>query len=264
MSNLIDRPKKVSPLLINKEIAYKGAIGQKRETFCIAYLEKKREIIEDFNLNQIKAVSSNGETISCQKGCSQCCVSYMMADVQECEAIVYYLYQHETVLSAFLKNYRNWRAKLKQNRDIFNECGRLWRNNINPGADEKAQRALRESGQRYQRQNIYCPFLSNNSCLIYEARPFTCAALVATTPPQWCSPSSVNNPKTYVRKDPIVFDTSFYYNQISEIIMAFMPLFVYGILKDGYKLLSSISGLENLEKTAMEDPQVRDILERLQ
>jgi hypothetical protein len=264
MSNLSDGTKRVSPLLINKEIAYKGDIGQKREAFCIAYLEKKKEIINDFYSDQIKIVSSNGETISCQNGCSYCCTTYMQASVQECEAIVYYLYHHETVLSTFLKNYRVWRAKLKQNRDIFNECGRLWQNNTNPLADEKARRALQESSQRYQMQNIFCPFLFNNSCLIYEARPYSCAALIATTPAKWCHPSGVNRAKTYIRRNPLMFDTSFYYNQLSEIIMAFMPLFVYGILKDGYKLLSSISGLEDLEKTAMEDPQVRDSVERLQ
>ena len=94
-------------------------------------------------------------------------------------------------------------------------------------------------------------------------RPFTCAALVATTPAQWCSPSSGKSPKTYVRLDPIVFDTSFYYNKITETIFAFMPLFVYSILKDGYKLLSSIPGLEDLENAAMEDTQVKYIIKRL-
>lgn len=256
------RPKNIYTLKLNREIAYKGDIGQKREAFCIGYIEKKREILEQFRADQVKTTSNNGETISCQKGCSHCCLDYMQASVQECEAIVYYLYHHENTLSTFLKSYTKWRKKLRQNGDIFMECGQLWQNNTNPGASEETQRALQESEKRYQMQNVYCPFLFNDSCLIYEVRPFTCAALIATTPGQWCSLSSVNRAKTYVTRNPVVFDTSFYYNKISVTLLAFMPLFVYSILKYGYKLLSSIPGLEDLEKTLMEDAQVRDIVEK--
>lgn len=100
-----------------------------------------------------------------------------------------------------------------------------------------------------------------NSCSIYEVRPYTCAALVATTPAQWCSPSSLNRAKTYVTRTPVVFDRSFYYGSISETLLAFMPLFVYGILRDGYKLLSLVPGLEDLHKTVMEDARVKQIVE---
>ncbi len=237
--------------LLNKEITYKGAIGKKRRSFCIKYIEKKREILEQIRADQLKTVSKNRETISCQKGCLHCCLAYMQASVQECEAIVYYLYQNEIALSTFLDNYMDWREKLRQNGDTFKECGQLWQNKTNPGASEEAQLALQESESRYREQNIYCPFLLDDLCLIYEVRPFTCAGLVATTPPQWCSPSSPNKAKTYVTWTPTTIDNSFYYKGISGTVLAFMPLVVYGILKDGYKLLSNIPGLEGLEEAAM-------------
>jgi hypothetical protein len=41
-----------------------------------------------------------------------------------------------------------------------------------------------------------------------------------------------------------------------------MPLFVYNILKYGYKMLSSIPGLEDLEKTVLKDTEVREIIEK--
>ena len=94
-------------------------------------------------------------------------------------------------------------------------------------------------------------------CLIYEVRPFTCAALVATTPPHWCNPSISNKAKTYVASTAKIFDNSFYYKGISGTVLAFMPLTVYGILKDGYKLLSYIPGLEGLEKAAMKSLRSR-------
>ena len=87
--------------------------------------------------------------------------------------------------------------------------------------------------------------------------PFTCAGLVATTPPYWYSPSSTNKPKTYVTGTPTVIDNSFYYKEISGTVLAFMPLVVYGILKDGYKLLSNIPGLEGLEEAAMKNLRLR-------
>jgi len=243
------RPKNRYTLKFNKENAYTGAIGRKREAFCIDYIEQKRKIFEQFRTDQINTTSRNGETISCKRGCSQCCLAYMQASVQECEAIVYYLYHHEIALTTFLKNYAKWRKKLRQNGDIFNECGQSWQNNTNPGAGEETQLALKESEKRYQEQNIYCPFLFNDSCLIYEVRPFTCAGLIAVTPNQWCSLSSVKRARTYVTRTPVIFDSSFYYSKIEGTILAFMPLFVYNILKYGYKLLSSIPGLEDLEKT---------------
>jgi Fe-S-cluster containining protein len=241
----------IDPLKLNKEIAYKSDIGRKREAFCIDYIEKKRKILEKFRADQIKTVSNNGETISCQRGCSHCCLAYMQANVQECEAIVYYLYHHETTLSTFLKNYPPWREKLKQNGDIFKECGQLWQDKTNPGAGEETKRALQDSEKRYQQQNAYCPFLSDGACLIYDVRPFTCAALISTSPTQWCNPSSIDRAKTYVTGIPVIFDVSFYYNRIGEAVLAFMPLVVYGILKDGYNLLSNIPGLEGLEREAM-------------
>lgn len=111
---------------LNREIAYEGVIGQQRQAFCIDYINKKGQIFERFHADQVKTVTGNGETISCQKGCSYCCQAYMQASVQECEAIVYYLYHNATALAAFLKNYTHWRQKLRQNGDVFKECGELW------------------------------------------------------------------------------------------------------------------------------------------
>jgi hypothetical protein len=251
------RSKDNDNLLRNKEIAYKGAIGKKRKSFCIKYIKNKAEILKKIQADQLKAVSKKGETISCQKRCTYCCLAYMQASVQECEAIVYYLYHNEFALSAFLHNYTDWREKLRQNGDIFKECGQLWQNKTNPGAGEEAQLALQESESRYRAQNIYCPFLLDDLCLIYKVRPFTCAGLVATSPPHWCSPSSPNKAKTYVTRTSTIINKSFYFKGISSTILAFMPLVVYGILKDGYKLLSNIPGLEGLEEAAMESLKLR-------
>jgi hypothetical protein len=262
MPERIKQPKMKYTLTLNKEIAYKGDIGQKRKAFCIDYIQKKKEILAQFLTNQVETTLSHGEIISCQKGCSHCCHAYMQASVPECEVIVHYLYQNEDALSTFVKNYGKWRRKLRKNGDIFQECGQAWQKATSLGNNEKAQQALKESEKKYQEQDIQCPFLVENSCIIYAVRPCTCAALISTTPGEYCNLSSKNVAKTYVTQNPIIFDTSFYHNKINETVLVFMPLFVYNILKYGYKMLSSIPGLEDLEKTVLKDTEVREIIEK--
>jgi hypothetical protein len=257
------RTKGIDLFKLNKEIAYKGSIGRKRKKFCIDYIKKKRKIIKELQAAQIQAATKNGEKITCQKGCSYCCLLFMQASIQECEAIVYYLYHNEIALSTFLSNYKDWRKKLRKNGDIFKKCAQLWIDKNTPGAGVEAQQAFIEEAGRYQRQNIPCPFLHNNLCLIYEVRPFTCVGTVATTPPEWCSPLNQNEPKIYQTQTPAVIDKSFYYKKINDVVLAFMPLVVYSILEDGYRMLSILTGLEDLEEKALKEPEVKQIMERL-
>jgi Fe-S-cluster containining protein len=263
MGDYPKRAKKIDSLKLNKEIAYKGSIGRKRNDFCINYIKKKGEIISKLQADQIQTAAKNGEKITCQKGCSYCCLLFMQASIQECEAIVYYLYHNKTALNTFLGNYKDWREGLRKNGDIFKRCAQLWIDKNTPGAGVEAQQAFIEEAGRYQRQNIACPFLHNNLCVIYEVRPFTCAGTVAVTPPDWCNPSNENNPKLYQTRTPAVIDKSFYYKEIKGVVLAFMPLVVYGILEDGYRMLSIMTGLEDLEEVALKEPEVRQIIERL-
>jgi Fe-S-cluster containining protein len=235
---------------LNKDRAFQGRLGQKREAFCLAYIKKKKEIILSYRTDQLGAITCAGEKISCREGCTYCCMAYMQASVQECEAIVHYLYRHEDSLTCFLANYPAWRKKLKDNRDIFQECGQLWRESRQPGAGESAQQALLDALRRYRQQEILCPFLAKGACTIYEVRPFTCVALVAVTPPENCQPGKAGQAKTYLTPTPEVFDTAFYYKNMKEPFLAFMPLAVYNLLVHGYILLENIPGLEGIEKAA--------------
>ena len=254
--------KRLDTFKLNREIAYKDNTGKKREDFCIDYIWIKKRILKELKAEQLQTVSNNGEKITCQKGCSYCCLLYVQASLQECEAIVYYLYHNEAALSIFLGNYTGWRKKLRQNGDIFKKCAQLWLDKAAPGASEETSRALEEEAKRYQEQNLPCPFLHNNLCLIYEVRPYTCAGMVATTSPECCNPASPNKPKVYQTRTPAIIDNSFYYRQVCGTVLAFMPLVVYGILKDGYKLISNIPGLEGLEIVAMHEPEVEAIVKR--
>jgi hypothetical protein len=252
--------KEIDYIKLNKEIAYRGNIGERRRDFCANYIEKKKGIIKEIQADQIRSAAKDGERITCPKGCAYCCLLYMQASVQECEAIVYYLYHNDSALDIFLKNYKGWRKRLKENGDIFTECAQAWIDKSTTGAGEKEFKAFVEATKRYQEQNIPCPLLHNNLCLIYEVRPYTCVGTVASTPPEWCNPSNTKEPKIYWSHTSAVIDRSFYYKEIKDVVLAFMPIMVYGILEDGYRMLAIATGLDDLEEKALAEPRVKAVI----
>jgi hypothetical protein len=112
----------VDSLKLNKEIAYIGHIGKQRIEFCINYIKHKHVLLNRIPQEILKQIKECGEQVTCQKGCSFCCLLYIEANVQECEAIVYYLYQNDNTLSLFLRNYPEWRDKMRQSGDIYKRC----------------------------------------------------------------------------------------------------------------------------------------------
>jgi hypothetical protein len=251
---------KIDSINLNKALAYKGDIGRKREAFCINYIKRKKEILRDILADQQKTVSSQRENITCHEGCTYCCELYLQASIPECEAIVYFLYQHDDVLAVFLANYHEWRRQLKKNGDIHIKCGDAWQATTAPGAGQEAHRDLRAESWRYQLQRLLCPFIRDSACSIYEVRPFTCAGTVSTSPTQNCIPDRPGKPKVYQTKIPALMDNSFYYQSIQGDIFAFMPLLVYGLLVDSYRLLANIPGLEGLAEAALSEPEVSEII----
>ena len=99
-------------------MAYAGKLGKSRESFCQSYIKQKSKWIDAISQKLLKGIESEGKTTPCEQGCiySTCCNEYVEANLQECEAIVYYLYQNGNILEAFLKNYEIWRQKEKETR----------------------------------------------------------------------------------------------------------------------------------------------------
>jgi Fe-S-cluster containining protein len=256
-----DKPH-TNPVLLNKEIAYAGDIGRKRREFCIEFIKKKQGVIKEIQDSQAKAVKANGQQITCHKGCDHCCHFYMHANIQECEAIVYYLYNNESVLEAYINNYTNWRQKLSENGDIFKNCARLWYEKRAAGAGQKEEDAFGAESNRYRDQGLPCPFLVDGSCSIYEVRPYLCVGTVSSTPSEWCAKESANTPTIYKSQTSAVFDRSFYYKDLDEYILTFFPITVYHLLESGYKMLEMITGLVGLNEKALNDPEVKCIIRK--
>ncbi|MCF7954161.1 MAG: YkgJ family cysteine cluster protein [Phycisphaerae bacterium] len=124
--------------------------------------------------------TENGPEISCKKGCAQCC-SYLVS-LSSAEA--FYLQKQilslpgekrKPILHSFLRAARKIAA-----------------NKIPPvnttGMDESQR--LESISNWYQKLDIKCPFIVDNTCSQYNARPLVCREHMVTSPPRACRPFS--------------------------------------------------------------------------
>lgn len=243
-----------------KSIAYKGQIGRRREAFCLQQIRLKRHIISQIEKTLAASESQTGAEVSCTKGCSACCSMYIEASIQECEAIVYYLYHHDGALAAFLQAYPAWRSALRQRGDIFKGRNRFWEPPADAASAVTLWQEFAQAEDRYFEQGIPCPFLSSDECTIYEVRPYVCASYAVCSPPEFCRPRSSGRPRV-IKAIPhgVRTDRSFYHPpQLPEYVLSTMQIMVYEILKSGPTCFAAagIKGLEDLDSVWLADPEV--------
>ena len=255
---------KPDPLHVNRFVAYKGAIGKRREAFCRKYIAFKQDAITDVIQELKQEVASIGQTISCHRGCNECCSCFVIGTVQECEAIVYYLYQHEEILQHFLRSYKTWGARIDAIRPIFNRAGKLQEKVMSGTAGDDERAALYDALEIYMRQKIACPFLLDGACSIYEVRPFVCAGVVATSPPEWCEPLHPCHGQVMLAKAEVFVDNDMpYFLKLQKIVYSCMPVLVNAILHQGYTTLASMPGLEQITHEVVSDPEVQAALREI-
>jgi Fe-S-cluster containining protein len=253
------------PIKLNKQIAYNGALGKARKKFGTEQLKQLQDINERIMQSQIKEAQDCNKTITCRKGCSACCSQYVPASLQECEAIVYYLYKHESKMNSFLDNYTKWKAEIYKNQDvlcnIYNAFNEMWKADFS----EESQRNVAELGSAYTKLNIPCPFLKNNACLIYDARPLVCSSQVAVTPAEWCNPANPDSAKQeliLMLPDNFSF-LPFYQESFNSINLngLCMPFVVYNIIEGGFLYLTQLNDKNDLLDEAVKDEEVKKILD---
>lgn len=248
---------------LNREIAYRGNVGRKRQDFCISYIEHKKSAVKEIEQDLLEQTKARGETITCHKGCCFCCSQHVSASLQECEAIVYYLYNNEAILSYFLEAYPRWRVEVRKNEALFKHVSQTFNELMADGYSQEKQQSFMKTSLAYLVLNIPCPFLRDGVCLIYEVRPQVCACVVATTPAKWCSPFDENMPKIYFPSYDYISTLEMpFYRSIPHYILLPVPLGVYEILNGGFIYLSTIPGLEGIDEEVMTDPKVRPILQK--
>ncbi len=249
-------------LEVNRAIAYRGAVGKRREAFCAAYADSKKTTLTSIAGSLRKEADACGKTISCSKGCSHCCKLFVVASLQECEAIVHHLYNNETTLRLFLRNFTRWNERILRIEGSFRQINALHARMTAGEASEAEINQFYAECDTYALQDIPCPFLVDNACTIYEVRPYVCARIVAVTPAEWCRAGHPRQTEAMHLKAQMQFekDMPYFAPLASNCVFSSMPFLVYRLLNEGYNALSTVPSLEKLKDTAYADPEVQAAL----
>jgi Fe-S-cluster containining protein len=234
----------------NRLTAYAGESGKRRREFCVEYTRHKQKAIASLTSGLHAEAAQRGNVITCGKGCSACCYVYVVASLQECDAIVYYLYRHREAWAHFLDTYKAWRSGIEGDRDNFFEISRLQQKRMAGESTPRDDAAFDAELIKYAGLNLPCPFLRDNACTIYEVRPTVCAGLVSSTPREWCAPSHPRHDAIKLLKADVNLDSDMPYFALSgnKVALTNMPALVYEILRYGWDFLSRVPGMEGLQK----------------
>jgi Fe-S-cluster containining protein len=175
---------------------------------------------------------------------------------------VHYLYQNETVLKQFLQNFTCWNERILHIENTFNTLNTLQSSIIikKPSLDELHE--FEESCNLYTKANLNCPFLIDNSCSIYNIRPYICASIISIAPAEWCKYEHPSQKEAILIKTPLQLenDLPYFLSYFGNGIFSNMPLLVYRILVEGYDALSSLPVLENTKDLRLSDFEVKAVL----
>lgn len=250
---------------INRAIAYKGTVGRARQGFCESYTALKKTWLAEIENKTRQDLAAQQKSVSCGKGCIHCCKLFVVASLQECEAIVYHLYRHQDVLDHFLHSYENWRDRIQRNQRCFQTINDLHQQITAGKGTEESKKRFSDACAVYARADITCPFILEGACSIYEVRPYVCAGVVATTPREWCAFDHPSHAEAVFYKVSVktAGDMPYFALPKTGEIISSMPCMVHDILRGGYSTLSAIPGLSNLRSEALNDSDVQAILANL-
>jgi hypothetical protein len=260
----VEQARESAALRLSQAIAYKGELGRVREQFCRKYLEYKRRALIQVGRELQAKVAADHEVITCASGCSACCFLFVRATIQECEAIVFHLYQQPEALAGFLQRYKEWWEKIQRGGPAFKTIvalSNLMHRTQPYDMEIQYEAALRD----YRLQNLACPFLVDNACSIYDIRPWVCAGVVSSTPREWCEPSSsqYHDVNFYTVDAYVTREKQLYLPAQVNLAMGCFPVMVYHLLVKGYGLLELIPGMAGLTSRVMADPEVAGVISGL-
>ncbi len=129
-----------------------------------------------------------GQTLSCRKGCAACC--RMLVPVSPPEAFAL----KDTVERLPAPQRDRILQRLAALRHTLNEAGLLGR--LAQFAETRTQVSdedMEPVNRDYYARRLPCPFLDDDTCSVYDARPAACRELLVTSPAEWCQ-DMVGNP----------------------------------------------------------------------
>jgi Fe-S-cluster containining protein len=250
----------LSPAEFNKRIAYEGRVGRERKEWCEDFISWKSDQLNKIIAGQKQIERDTGNRISCSKGCWFCCSQHVGASLQECDAIIYWLHQHEDAREAFLTRYHNWRNRLRGHEDVFQQVTQAGSISLSQPNDARTREVFMQKAESYGRLNILCPFLDQGSCSIYPVRPFVCASQIVVSPPENCKPSIDKVPILLLGAPSPAPHPSYFRGPRDSVMFSPAPLLVYEIINGGFIYLNDLPGLNGLENEVFNDPKIRDLM----
>lgn len=129
-----------------------------------------------------------GQTISCRMGCAACCRMLVPLSPPEAFALRDYVGQLPTDRRTLLLK------RLNEAKDRLKETS-LWDqlHDVAEASKPMQDEALDPINRAYYALRIPCPYLEDEICSIYEARPAACRELLVTSPAELCQ-DLVENP----------------------------------------------------------------------
>lgn len=146
-----------------------------------------RRLGEEAAQLEIRQAVAEGKTISCRIGCAACCRMLVPLSAPEAFALHEYVGQLPTDRRTLLLSH------LSDRKDRLTREG-LWDrlNDVAEAARPVPDEELDPINRSYYALRIPCPYLDNEMCLIYEARPAACRELLVTSPAELCQDLTQN------------------------------------------------------------------------
>ena len=210
-----------------------GAYGVWRREFCKEYRELLIRTRNNSYNSLFETLTAKGEMITCRKRCTYCCYHYVAVPLAQGMVIVDYLYQRKGALQKFICNYEKWHHT---GHDISNIIDHVRTQALASGKPiERVIALTRPLAMHYLEMDIPCPFLVNNTCLIYDVRPLPCSGQYSVSPPHWCAPATAGEPVIH----QLIPDEKDLYEMMQLAGPQFMlyeltlPLMIYKLLTEG-------------------------------
>jgi Fe-S-cluster containining protein len=131
-------------------------------------------------LEQQRLIAS-GHVISCKKGCSACCRMMVPVSAPEAFALEQAFAQYEEPTKRFLT------SRLDAAKQQLAEAGLLEQlTKLTRSSEPLSDNSIEPINRAYYALRLPCPFLDQDTCLIYEDRPSACRELAVTSPAPLC------------------------------------------------------------------------------
>ena len=124
-----------------------------------------------------KAAEAAGQKVSCRKGCAACCRQPIpLAEIETHRIAELVEAMPEPKRAEIKKRFeRAWHH--------FTESG--WFNRLDASA-AGSHEERHKLADEYYHENVDCPFLEDEACLIHENRPLACREYLVTSPAEYC------------------------------------------------------------------------------